>query len=207
MNKLTVETNCTQTDDRTARVEFFKSDAHPDRWMHQIVIAKADQTAVVLSSVEGTDQEIWPPSPPLQDPSFHELADGGAVLAVGMAGKSHWSASTSLSAENEILFDMACLVKTTGGELGSTYRVGAQTTIEISEANIVIQHPLGTLRMTASENESAKTIIRKQSASGPDCFIRVAPITQDEDQSEDNSDSRNSLGASKRWQYRVLLSK
>ncbi len=87
----------------------------------------------MLASLEGDSQQIWPPSPPLQDLDRHELPDGAAVLAVGMAGTSHWSASFSIqrctrdlqlpvdpaqhslpippSVNLEVLADIACFCK------------------------------------------------------------------------------------------------
>lgn len=67
-----------------------------DRWSHQVVIGDGPQETLLLSSLEGDSQQVWPPSPPLQDLDRHELPDGAAVLAVGMAGTSHWSASFSI---------------------------------------------------------------------------------------------------------------
>ncbi len=87
----------------------------------------------MLASLEGDSQQVWPPSPPLQDLDRHEFPDGAAVLAVGMAGTSHWSASFSIqrrtrdlqlpvdpaqhslpippSVNLEVLADIACFCK------------------------------------------------------------------------------------------------
>ena len=105
-----------------------------DRWQHSIQSLSGE----FLASVEGLPDQSWPPSPPLQDPSRHELEQGDAVLAVGMAGKSHWSASF-LAQDDELVAELACLLK---GEdspeflgpefLGSTYRVTSELECELS---------------------------------------------------------------------------
>jgi hypothetical protein len=110
-----------------------------DRWMHRIVFVGGGQPQTIMQTIEGDQQSIWPPSPPLQDASQHDLASGPAVLAVGMAGTSHWSASFSVegfdqessmnSASNHgnLLADLACLCKgqppTSAGHLVSSYQL------------------------------------------------------------------------------------
>ncbi|MFO0884877.1 MAG: hypothetical protein U0894_11945 [Pirellulales bacterium] len=80
---------------------------------------------VVLESCEGTPADAWPASSPLQSLSIEELTPGAPVaLLVGMAGKSHWSASIErLSGNNGWRWDIACRVSITPDFLGSTYRL------------------------------------------------------------------------------------
>lgn len=80
---------------------------------------------VVLESCEGTPADAWPASSPLQSLSIEELTPGAPVaLLVGMAGKSHWSASIErLSGNNGWRWDIACRVSVTPDFLGSTYRL------------------------------------------------------------------------------------
>jgi len=80
---------------------------------------------VVLESCEGTPADAWPASSPLQSLSIEELTPGAPVgLLVGMAGKSHWSASIErLSGNNGWRWDIACRVNVTPDFLGSTYRL------------------------------------------------------------------------------------
>ena len=87
--------------------------------MHRIVIIDGEREISLLRSIEGDGQLAWPPSPPLQDVSEHELPAGDAILGVGMAGSNHWSASFSVQTANEvgvddrsqILADIACFCK------------------------------------------------------------------------------------------------
>ena len=54
-----------------------------DRWLHQWMASAPEQAdESILTSVEGTPDQIWPPSPPLQEISKHELESGGAILGV-----------------------------------------------------------------------------------------------------------------------------
>ena len=79
----------------------------------------------ILTSVEGDREQVWPPSPPLQDLNFHEVPSGScAALAVGMAGTSHWSLAWEASQnEPSLLCDVACRVKETPGYLASTWKI------------------------------------------------------------------------------------
>jgi hypothetical protein len=105
-----------------------RMDHRPARFGHSLVAVRAGVEHSLLTSVEGTDQQDWPPSPPLQDFSIEEQSGADQVsrqvlLAVGMAGTSHWSASVIADpATRSIEFDVACRAKTTPSFLGSTYQ-------------------------------------------------------------------------------------
>lgn len=111
-----------------------------DRWSHQWHCNVDDVSQTILSSVEGTADQNWPPSAPLQEVSHHTLESGDAILCVGMAGKCHWSASYSIESDilesdfvesstfgnaNAIKADLACLQKedSTDAAFGSTYLI------------------------------------------------------------------------------------
>jgi hypothetical protein len=103
-----------------------------DRWSHRLVVASEETETTILRSREGDAEQPWPPSPPLQDASHHSLATGEAVLAVGMAGKSHWSASFSVD-NGMFLADLACLFKIQPTQdtdsIGSQYEIGPDVTV------------------------------------------------------------------------------
>jgi hypothetical protein len=118
---------CPINDGHKLRVEFFKSG---DRYAHRLSAVVADdggrETVVPLAeSVEGDNDDPWPPSPPLQSLSIEELADGRtAALLVGMAGRSHWSASVEVAPGlGSPKFQLACRFTTVPDRLGSTYRI------------------------------------------------------------------------------------
>jgi hypothetical protein len=111
----------TDTDGDGLRIGF---DWHDDRYAHKIFAAAAGRLFPVLESIEGSDQDDWPASPPLQQLSIEELRPGVSVaLLVGMAGKSHWSVSIEPT-ENKtgFIFDVACRLKSDEGRLLSSYR-------------------------------------------------------------------------------------
>ncbi len=113
------------------------------RFAHAISIVeeRSGNSTVVLRSIEGTPSDAWPASPPFQSlhregaPSERQLA-----LLVGMAGKSHWSASVELDpAVPCICFDVACRVHPgESGPLGSRYRVGDAAGPDRSQQTIVL---------------------------------------------------------------------
>ena len=103
-------------------VRFFLRD---DRYAHDIVVADGESWQVVLKSLEGTPEDAWPASPPLQSLHVETRGDDRQLaLLVGMAGKSHWSASVELDPQTgRITFDVACRVRASeAGTLGSSYR-------------------------------------------------------------------------------------
>ncbi|MBX7165003.1 MAG: hypothetical protein K1X74_01520 [Pirellulales bacterium] len=101
---------------------------HGDRYGHELQARQGDHWRTLACSVEGTAEEVWPASPPLQQ--LHcETRPGGVELAlgVGMAGRSHWSASVAFDrAQATLDFDLACRVFEAPAWLGSRYR-GAGT--------------------------------------------------------------------------------
>ncbi len=92
-----------------------------DRYAHCVLVHCGDRSVVVLKSAEGTSQQNWPPSPPLQQLSFLDLPDNRrAALLVGMAGQSHWSLSVT-SGPDELVFETACRVNQRPERLCSEY--------------------------------------------------------------------------------------
>lgn len=89
---------------------------------------------ILLESREGLPADEWPPSPPLQTLSIEKLTDGRTVaLLVGMAGRSHWSASIEPVANRAgLIFDIACRHSTRPNSLGSVYRQVALTNCLLS---------------------------------------------------------------------------
>ncbi len=97
-----------------------------DRLSHAISRVGASGNAdIVLHSVEGTSADDWPTSTALQNLSIEELTPNQPVaLLVGMAGKSHWSASIErLPTGDGWLWDVACRFSTPPQFLGSTYQL------------------------------------------------------------------------------------
>ena len=96
-----------------------------DRYAHQVQYLVDGRAAPLLISVEGTVQQRWPPSPPFQQLSVEDRVDGSRVaLLVGMAGKSHWSASIQATSDApRIKFDVACLAREFPQRVGSSYGV------------------------------------------------------------------------------------
>ena len=102
-----------------------------DRHAHEIWLRDGVDWVCVLESVEGSEQDSWPDSPPLQSLHLKTSAAGRPLaLLVGMAGTNHWSASIAIDAESsqgdfdpKVDFDIACRVRgAERGILGNRYR-------------------------------------------------------------------------------------
>lgn len=99
-----------------------------DRWSHQLLI---DGTPC-WQSVEGVPSlpkgmvpglsERWPASAVVTEVSRIEIAAGPALLAVGRAGRSHFSLSVAATEDDRLLFELACRLHEPPGWLGSVYR-------------------------------------------------------------------------------------
>lgn len=116
------------------RVRFFWQG---DRYIHRIESVKAQDTRVLLESLEGDHESEWPASPALQHVnvswirSDHE--QGHVAMLVGASGKSHWSMCVAVRdqhcergegerGDTELFFDVACRTPNSSGWLGSSYR-------------------------------------------------------------------------------------
>lgn len=80
-----------------------------DRFEHQVIVVTPQGELPCLTSLEGNDQESFPPSPPLQDMSVERRVGSQVALGVGMAGSALWSLSALAdAADGSLLFDWAC---------------------------------------------------------------------------------------------------
>ncbi len=95
-----------------------------DRYRHSIVLQCGSdpqaavpikdpatlQPLVIASSIEGTSQDRWPPSPPLQEVIREDRPDHSVYLGVGRAGTAHWSSSFKLEQDSRLVIEHACRV-------------------------------------------------------------------------------------------------
>lgn len=94
-----------------------------DRWEHVVIVADGRGWRSVEGPGGKGDDPRWPPSPPLVEVSLVAAGQRPAVLAVGLAGRSHFSLSVVACPErpDTILFEAAARIVESGGWLGSTY--------------------------------------------------------------------------------------
>lgn len=99
-----------------------------DRWSHRVTVGDAAWESVEGPRAEDGD-ERWPASPVLVELSRIDTSHGPAILGVGLAGRSHFSASIAPdpAAADRARFEIACRYNEPPTWLGSTYRAGAQT--------------------------------------------------------------------------------
>ena len=169
-----------------------------DRWSHCIGWndegAKDLSTASIwLRSVEGNPDHNWPPSPALQEVSFHEMTAGAAVLAVGMAGKSHWSASFSVEPDQSILADLACLLRSTSAaenpQLCSSYQLDRAEVAEHHHDRVVIESDRGARLSLEWEPQQLQSHV-SETAAGAQTLLLIP------------SHIESASGKPTRWKYR-----
>lgn len=98
-----------------------------DRWAHTVRFdGAADEQAVEgWHSIEGPGggDERWPDSPVFVELNTHSVAGSIAVIGLGLAGRSHFSASVAgdPAFPGAIRFDIAARIHEAPLHLGSTY--------------------------------------------------------------------------------------
>jgi hypothetical protein len=94
-----------------------------DRWAHEILLPDGTAWRSVEGSASVGDDPRWPAAPVLVELSRLEGPSGPVILGVGLAGRSHFSASIGPGPTHadQIRFECACRVTEPPGWLGSTY--------------------------------------------------------------------------------------
>jgi hypothetical protein len=120
-----------------------------DRWRHRVLTGGV----VRAESLEGPEPPAndprWPASPVLTEVSLLDIGGRPAILGVGLAGRSHFSASITPHPRlaDTLLFEIACRIQEEPGWLGTTYR---SDTSEVETVRIAapLPGPAGTLPRT-----------------------------------------------------------
>ena len=163
-----------------------------DRFAHTVWACFGQQAVPLLRSVEGTGDENWPASPPIQQVNC-PCRDGQptAILGMGMAGRSHWSLSIEASVDPQALvFDVACRPGGELGKLASGYQTFVSSTGQAGDDVVVLEH--------SSRRFQIQTISADSSAnSSLDCAGQSVAVLVHANQR---------TGAKTfRWKYRVAI--
>jgi hypothetical protein len=111
-----------------------------DRFRHEVY---ADGQ-LIAASIEGTSNDPWPASPPLQSLSLENIGSQMAILGVGAAGRGHWSISVVADEQDSLKLELACRISASvladpksaaQVEVGNRYRfTGTQAPIACTNA-------------------------------------------------------------------------
>lgn len=159
---------------------------HGDRWHHSLHLRQADgpcrpacwQTAPATPD----DDPNWPSSPVLVELAEISGPQGAAVVGVGKAGKSHFSASITAERDGGICFEIACRLTAPPGWLGSTYAASSDPRLTLTPVNAVLQ--------------GAKASPNGRLPSGT--LMQILPLTAD-----DASGGGLETASTIQWSYRV----
>jgi hypothetical protein len=111
-----------------------------DRFGHFIEQHIGGKWCTVLESLEGSPDDVWPPSPTLQSLHIERRASGPVALLVGKSGANHWSASIELlAARLAMQFDIACRVQSPPQRLGTVYRCADSSSRRIVQVDALPQ--------------------------------------------------------------------
>jgi hypothetical protein len=111
-----------------------------DRFAHRVLAFVDDSWVPLMQSVEGDDENLWPPSPALQQLSIEPRTnDKRAALAVGMSGRSHYSISVDADQITPSLnYDVACRYTEQPEFIGSSYRLLGEAK-HIDESSVALK--------------------------------------------------------------------
>jgi hypothetical protein len=117
--------------DGRLRIEFHWID---DRYQQRVRLDGVE----VGFSLEGDANQPWPPSPPIQQLSIETIDGRPTALAVGGAGRGHWSLSGTpeLGQPSAIRFELACRCGESTAFLGSTYRLAEALVVEPTDGEV-----------------------------------------------------------------------
>ena len=157
------------------------------RYRHSLCQYDKDGPVLPLVSHEGDHAADWPPSPVVQQVDACASEGTESLVAVGMAGVSHWSLAVDVDPENRaISFDVACRVKSPAEFLGSTYRLDGR-------ANLVNDRLMELQSRTNSPPIALEALIGRVEIDR-NLQLVVRPESIDA-----------SLPATVRWKYRFLI--
>ena len=161
-----------------------------DRYAQLVDYCGPTGTTPLLTSLEGNDQVVWPPSPPLQQLTFEERPRGPIALLIGMAGTSHWSVSVEAdTARGEIVFDVACRISQQPPFLGSTYLSTSTQAVAAAQGQTVSLAAGVILESLPVCEEVAEAAGAIEIA---DSQIKIAAVSPE-------------VGETPRWKYRLAL--
>jgi hypothetical protein len=107
-----------------------------DRWRHTVTVADGVHLASIEGPADPDGDPRWPASPVFTEVSLVDVGGRPAILGVGLAGRSHFSASVTAHPDqpDTLLFDVACRLHEPPGSLGSTYTAADGTVARIEPA-------------------------------------------------------------------------
>lgn len=159
------EIRVTNPDGTTISVQFLKTGY---RYRHQWVWHGDGQNEILLHT--GDDLEMEGRGAPLQQVVQEVHGESDVILAVGQAGKNHWSGSIRQRSTNDGLdVEFACRVNQPVNWLGSFYQIGpACRIIENRSDGLVLECRQNRFALNSSHNSRIKVTDRT---------ITIRPVT------------------------------
>ena len=108
-----------------------------DRVAHAIGLVRDDAFVPILESIEGSELEPWPVSPPMQEMVEESFTPDASpvLLGVGLSGNGHWSTAVEAKDGPLLKFDIACKNSKSSSSLGSEYRIATKYAWKPSEVS------------------------------------------------------------------------
>lgn len=108
---------------------------------HRIELRDGGALVACFASIEpgeaGTEKHAtWPASPPVQEWHDETRAGVSVLMAVGRAGRSHWSLSCEVKSGGRAAFDVAARIGEPPERLGSSYLLSEGTPVQVTAGRL-----------------------------------------------------------------------
>jgi hypothetical protein len=154
-----------------------------EQWYRQ----SGESRVLIMESV-ASEVSNWPESPPWQEVVNERHGNSPVLMAIGRAGKSHWSGTWRVVEDGRVDVEFACRVNESPGFVGLHYRVPAGTMLAaVDHRNIDIQLKGTSVRITAGSGSQVDVC--------PNGQIRIWPALA----------SGDVLPRTIEWQFRALF--
>lgn len=156
-----------------------------NQWIEQWQVGEEPAQKMLLKTASTSDSD-WPANPPWQE-VIRELHDGlPVIMAIGRAGRSHWSAAWKVLPSGVINVEYACRVHTEPEFLGTSFQLaqGASCS-QATTDSLSLEIDGYSLRITTGNETSI--IVNSEG------LISIRP----------NVDGNDSLPRTLQWQYRI----
>jgi hypothetical protein len=104
----------------------FSLDCVAGRWIEKVSLFPGPEGEVIALESVTYGEDRWPSSPPWQDAVHETHCDQNVLMAIGRAGRSHWSGSWRIATgplAGGIEAEIACRIHELPEFLGTTYRI------------------------------------------------------------------------------------
>lgn len=154
-------------------------------WIEQWQVGKEPDQTLLLKSVNTSDSD-WPENPPWQEVIKESHGGLPVIMAIGRAGRSHWSAAWKVLPAGVIHVEYACRIHAKPEMMGASLQLARGVSCsQVTAGCWSLESGSFSLHITAGKETSIDV--------SSDGLISIRPI----------DDGNESLPRTMQWQYRI----